>query len=196
MKSEKWLDRQNKDIYVRRAKKEGYLSRAAYKLIEIENKYKIISKSKNILELGSSPGSWSQVIIKFNNKALVDAFDILDMDFNNSQIKFYNENILEFDFEILNKKYDLILSDLSPNTTGHKSTDHLKLITLIEQIINIVEENLKHNGYFIFKMKKGSREKNLINSLKEKFVKIDNFKPKSSRKKSSEIYVIAQNFLY
>ena len=195
MKSNNWLTRQKKDIYVKKAINEGYLSRAAYKLIEIENKFKILLNSKNILELGSAPGSWSQVICNFNQFASIHAFDILDMQFKHPQIKFFNQDFLKFKFKTLNIKYDLVLSDLAPNTIGHKSTDHLRIISLIEEILYIVENHMKLNGNLVFKLWKGSQDKIILNKLKKKFKKISNFKPRSSRIKSSEIYVIAQNFL-
>ena len=195
MKSKNWLQRHNKDIYVKKAKKEGYLSRAAFKLIEIEQKFKIISNSKKILELGSSPGGWSQVICNFNKHASIYSFDILDMHFKHPQIKFFKENFLEFNFKILNEKYDLILSDIAPNTIGHQSTDHLRIISLIEDTIYIVENYIKINGNFVFKLWKGSQDKIILSRLKKKFKKISNFKPISSRIKSSEIYVVAQGFI-
>jgi len=195
MRSKDWLQRQKKDLYVIKAKKEGYLSRAAYKLIEIENKFKIVSNSKKILELGSSPGGWSQVICNFNKNASIQAFDILDMQFKNSQIKFFKENFLEFDFNTLNEKYDLVLSDLAPNTVGHQSTDHLRIISLIEETIYIVENNIKLNGNFVFKLWKGSQDNIILSKLKNKFKKISNFKPQSSRSRSSEIYIVAERFI-
>lgn len=195
MKSKNWLQRQNKDIYVKKSKKEGYLSRAAYKLIEIEKKYKIILKSNNILELGSSPGSWSQVICELNKNANIEAFDILDMKFNNSKINFKKQDFLEYNFGF-KKKYDLILSDVAPNTTGHKATDHLRLISIIEEILFIVKNNLKENGSFIFKILKGSEYKDIIIKTNKMFKKVSIFKPNSSRFKSSEIYVVSQKFIF
>ena len=149
---------------------------------------------KKILELGSSPGSWSQVICNFNKYASIHAFDILDMRFKNSQIKFFKENFMEFNFISLNEKYDLILSDLAPNTVGHQSTDHLRIISLIEEMINIVVNNIQLNGNFVFKLLKGSQDKIILSQLKKNFEKISNFKPRSSRSKSSEVYVVAQKF--
>ena len=196
MKSKEWLHRQKKDLYVKKAKTEGYLSRAAFKLIEIENKFNLVSNSKNILELGSSPGSWSQVICKFNNKAKIHAFDILDMNFKNTQIKFFKENIFEFDFNVLKERYDLVLSDVAPNTVGHQSTDHLRIVSVIERMINVVNDKIQSHGNFVFKLWKGSQEKIIFDLLKKKFNKISNFKPNSSRTSSSEIYVVAQDFIF
>ena len=194
MRSNDWLQRQKKDLYVKKSKQEHYLSRSAFKLIEIENKFKIISKSEKILELGSSPGGWSQVVCKYNKKAKIDAFDLLDMKFTNENIFFFKKDFLKFDFNLLNKKYDLILSDLSPNTIGHKSTDHLRIISLIEEILFILDIIAKNNSNFIFKIFKGSEENTIFKRMKKKFRKIEYFKPKSSRNNSSEIYIVAQGF--
>ena len=116
------------------------------------------------------------------------------MQFKSSQIKFFKENFLEFDFNTLNEKYDLVLSDLAPNTVGHQSTDHLRIISLIEEMINIVVNNIQLNGNFVFKLLKGSQDKIILSQLKKNFEKISNFKPRSSRSKSSEVYVVAQKF--
>ena len=194
MKSEKWIQRNSQDIYIKKAKNEGYFSRSAFKLLEIENRFHIILKSKNILELGSSPGGWSQVICEINENAKIDSFDLLDMSFIHKNIKFYKKDFMEFNFSELNKKYDLILSDMAPNTLGHKSTDHLRIITLIENLVYILDKIAQINSNFIFKILKGTEEKNLINNLKKKFKYISYFKPRSSRTESSEIYIVAQEF--
>ena len=194
MRSKKWLDRQKNDFFVNEAKKKGYVSRSAFKLLEINNKFKILSNSKHVLDLGSSPGSWSQIICNINKNVKIDAFDILDMKYNNSKIKFYKKNILEFNFKILKSKYDLILSDIAPNSIGHKYTDHLRIVAIIEEVINIVNNNLQINGNFVFKIWYGSQYQNIIKKLKKRFRNIYNFKPKSSRKESSEIYIIAKDF--
>jgi len=195
MQSNKWLSRQDKDHYVQKAKKIGFVSRSAFKLIEIENKFNLIVKSINILELGSSPGGWSQVICEINKKAKIDAFDLLDMRYTNKNITFYKKDFMEFDFEILDKKYDLILSDIAPNTIGHQSTDHLRIVSLIEDIILILKKIAQINSNFIFKIWKGSEEKKLIKTLKNKFKSISYYKPKSSRNESSEIFIVACGFI-
>ena len=194
MKSNNWLKRQSKDQYVKKAKNTGFLSRASFKLIEIEKKYRLISKSNNILEIGSSPGGWSQVLIEFNPTAKIDAFDIIDMKFNHKNINFIKKNFLNYDFKLLNKKYDLILSDLAPNTTGNKQLDHLKLSSILSEIIFNLTLIADKKSNFIFKILKGIDEKNIINLLKEKYKIVKYFKPKSSRQDSSEIYIIAINF--
>ena len=195
MKSKNWLQRHRKDIFVKKAKKEYYLTRSAFKLIEIEKKFKLISNSKQILELGSSPGGWSQVICNISKKASIHAFDLLAMKFNHENINFFKQDCLKFNFKSFNKKYDLILSDIAPNTTGHKSTDHLKISSFIQEIIFILEHIALPNSSFVFKIWKGSEEKNILNQLKKQYKKVSYYKPKSSRKESSEIFIVAENFI-
>ena len=195
MKSKQWLNRQKKDSFVIKAKQEGYLSRAAFKLVEIEEKFKLINNSKNIFELGSSPGSWSQVIIKYNAKAKITAIDLIEMKFNHSNIEFYKNDFLNIDFQEFNKKYDLVLSDIAPNTTGHKSTDHLRICSYIFDIIDILNIIANKNSSFVTKIWKGSEEKAIMKKLKKKYNQVTYFKPKSSRKDSSEIFIVAQNFI-
>ena len=150
MRSKKWLQRNKQDVYVKKAKKEDYLTRAAFKLIEIEKKFKIITNSKLILELGSSPGGWSQVICNLNKKASIHAFDILEMKFKNPQVKFFKLNFSKFNFKSFNIKYDLILSDIAPNTIGHQSTDHLRIASIIQDIISLLEDIALPKSNFIF----------------------------------------------
>ena len=195
MKSKDWLNRQKRDYFVKKAKKQGYLSRAAYKLIEIENKYKVINKSKYVLEFGASPGGWSQVILETNPKVKVTAIDVLDFKLNHPNINFYKEDYLNFNYEKLKNNFDLILSDIAPNTTGHQSTDHLRISNMIFDIINLLDKVLVKNGVFICKIWKGSEEQELIKTLKSKFKSVSYFKPESSRKDSSEIFIVAINFL-
>ena len=195
MKSKQWLNRQKKDPFVIKAQQKGLLSRAAFKLIEIENKFKLINNSKNILELGASPGSWSQVIINLNSKAIITAIDIIEMKFNHTNIKFYKNNFLNIDFKAFNKKYDLILSDISPNTIGHKSTDHLRICSYIFDIIDILNLIANRNSSFVTKIWKGKEEDLIIRKLKNKYNQVSYFKPESSRKDSSEIFIVAQNFI-
>ena len=194
MKSKDWLNRQKRDFYVKKAKKQGYLSRAAYKLIEIDNKFKILKKSKNILEFGAAPGGWSQVALELNPKVEITALDILDLEIKHSQIQFYKEDFLKFNYNNLNNKFDLILSDIAPNTTGHKSTDHLRISSMLFDITDIFDQVLKNGGIFVTKIWKGSEEKNLIEKLKSKFEYVSYFKPNSSRKDSSEIFLISVNY--
>ena len=195
MKSKDWLNRQKRDFYVKQAKKQGYLSRAAYKLIEIEKKFNILTNSKKILEFGAAPGGWSQVALEVNPKIEITAIDILDLKINHPQINFYKDDFLNFNYNQKENYYDLILSDIAPNTTGHQSTDHLRIATMLFDIIELLEKVLVTDGAFITKIWKGSEEKEIINQLKKKFKFVSYFKPDSSRKDSAEIFIVARNFI-
>ena len=194
MKSKNWVNRQKNDQFVKKAKQLGYINRAAFKLEEIEQKYKIIEHSREILELGSSPGGWTQVILNYNSKTNITCFDLLDMKMNNQRIAFYREDFLKYNFTNLKNKFDLVLSDVAPNTTGHQSTDHLRISQLIYEVIDRLEIILKKQGSFIFKIWKGEEEKDIIKMLKKIFDKVEYFKPKSSRQESSEIFIISRGF--
>ena len=194
MKSKNWVNRQKNDQFVKKAKQLGYINRAAFKLEEIEQKYKIIEHSKEILELGSSPGGWTQVILNYNSKTNITCFDLLDMKINNQRIAFFREDFLKYNFTNLKNKFDLVLSDVAPNTTGHQSTDHLRISQLIYEVIDRLEIILKNQGSFIFKIWKGEEEKEIIKMLKKIFDKVEYFKPKSSRQESSEIFIISRGF--
>ena len=194
MKSKNWVNRQKNDQFVKKAKQLGYINRASFKLEEIEQKYKIIENSKEILELGSSPGGWTQVILNYNSKTNITCFDLLDMKINNQRIAFFREDFLKYNFTNLKNKFDLVLSDVAPNTTGHQSTDHLRISQLIYEVIDRLEIILKKQGSFIFKIWKGEEEKEIIKMLKKIFDKVEYFKPKSSRQESSEIFIISRGF--
>ena len=196
MKSKEWMDRQNRDFYVKKAKKIGYVSRSAYKILEIEKKFKLINNSKNILELGSAPGGWSQVIFELKDTVKMYAFDLLDMKFNHPNMKFIKENFLTYDYSKIPHKFDLILSDIAPNTTGHQTTDHLRMSSIIEDIISVLDLIALPSSSFVFKIWKGSEEIDIINKLKKKYKKVSYFKPQSSRTKSSEIFIVAQKFIH
>ena len=194
MKSKDWLNRHKNDFYVKKARKQGYLSRAAYKLIEIDKKFEILKKSKNLLEFGASPGGWSQVALEINPKIQITAIDLLELKINHPQIIFYKEDFLQFNFNKIEKKFDLILSDIAPNTTGHKSTDHLRLSSMLFDMIGVLDQVMIQGGSFVTKIWKGSEETEIINTLKKKFDKVSYFKPESSRKDSVEIFIISKNF--
>ena len=194
MKSKNWINRQKNDQFVKKAKQFGYVNRAAFKLEEIEQKYKIIENSKEVLELGSSPGGWTQVILNYNQKIKISCFDLLEMKINNNNITFYKEDFFKYDFMNFKNKFDLVLSDVAPNTTGHQSTDHLRISQLIYEVIDKLETILNNKGSFIFKIWKGEEEKEIIKILKKIFNKVEYFKPKSSRQESSEIFIISRGF--
>ena len=194
MKSKDWLNRQKKDYYVKKANKQGYLSRAAYKLIEIDNKFNILKKSHKLFEFGAAPGGWSQVALKINPKIQITAIDLLELKINHPQIKFYKDDFLKFNYNKIEKNFDLILSDIAPNTTGHQSTDHLRLSSMLFVIMENLDQLMTKGGVFVAKIWKGSEDKEIIKILKNKFDKVSYFKPNASRKNSVEIFIIAKNF--
>ena len=194
MKSKDWLNRQKNDFYVKKARKHGYLSRAAYKLIEIDKKFNVLKQSSKLFEFGAAPGGWSQVALEINPKIQITAIDLLELKINHPQITFYKEDFLKFNFNKIEKNFDLILSDIAPNTTGHKSTDHLRLSSMLFDIIDTLDQMMIKGGVFVTKIWKGSEEREMINILKKKFDEVSYFKPDSSRKDSVEIFIIAKNF--
>ena len=194
MKSKDWLNRQKNDFYVKKARKHGYLSRAAYKLIEIDKKFNILKETNTLFEFGAAPGGWSQVELEINPKIQITAIDLLELKINHPQITFYKEDFLQFNFDKLKKNFDLILSDIAPNTTGHKSTDHLRLSSMLFDIIDTLDQVMIKGGVFVTKIWKGSEEREMINMLKKKFDEVSYFKPDSSRKDSVEIFIIAKKF--
>ena len=195
MKSKEWLNRQKNDHYVIKAKQKGYFSRSAFKLLEIDEKYKIAIKSNNTFEFGASPGGWSQILLEINPNIKITAIDLLQLKFTHKNIHFFKEDFLNFDFNKIVHKFDLVLSDIAPNTTGHKSTDHLRISYLVLNIINLLDKILLKNGSFVTKIWKGSEEKEILKLLNKKFKNVQYFKPSSSRKDSSEIFIIAQHYL-
>ena len=194
MKSKDWLNRQKNDFYVKKARKHGYLSRAAYKLIEIDKKFNILKETNTLFEFGAAPGGWSQVALEINPKIQITAIDLLELKINHPQITFYKEDFLKFNFDKVKKNFDLILSDIAPNTTGHKSTDHLRLSSMLFDIIDTLDQVMIKGGIFVAKIWKGSEEREIINILKKKFAQVSYFKPNSSRKDSVEIFIIAKKF--
>ena len=133
--------------------------------------------------------------MEINPKIEITAIDILDLKINHPQINFYKDDFLSFDYSKKQNYYDLILSDIAPNTTGHQSTDHLRIATMLFDIIELLEKVLVTDGSFITKIWKGSEEKEMINLLKKKFKLVSYFKPDSSRKDSAEIFIIAREFI-
>ena len=161
MKSKNWVNRQKNDQFVKKAKQLGYINRAAFKLEEIEQKYKLIEHSNEILELGSSPGGWTQVILNYNPKTNITCFDLLDMKMNNQRIAFYREDFLKYNFINLKNKFDLVLSDVAPNTTGHQSTDHLRISQLIYEVIDRLEIILKIKDHLYSKFGRERKKRKL-----------------------------------
>ena len=201
--STRWLERQLNDPYVAQAQKEGYRSRAAYKLIEIDDKYKLLKPGQCVVDLGCAPGGWTQVAVKRtksdrNSGAYVIGIDIQDVDI------IAGAEIIKMDFmddaapdEICNlagRTPDLVLSDMAAAVTGHKNTDHLRTIALAEAAAYFAIENLAPDGAFCAKVFQGGTEADLLSELKKNFMRVIHVKPKASRKESSELYVIALGF--
>lgn len=195
--STKWLRRQLNDEYVALSKKDGYRSRAAYKLIEIDKKFNLIKPNSNCVDLGAAPGGWTQILSTKVKKGKIVTLDLLEMDelpgvthitgdFCELEIQDQISNILP--------QIDLIVSDMAPNTTGHKQTDHLRIIDLCERVCYFSLNLLQKEGSVVVKIFQGSATNDILKLFKQNFKEVKHFKPESSRKGSSEIYLIAKNF--
>lgn len=197
--SNKWLGRQLNDPYVALAKQNGFRSRASFKIIEINEKFKLFKKGYKVLDLGSAPGGWSQVIAEKVGRDNILAVDILDMDplFG---VKFIKQDFLAPEAEkrimdeIGGEKYDVVMSDMAANTTGNRDIDHIRTSNLVEEAFNFSLKVLKDGGSFVAKVFQGGTEGELFDRMKQTFRVIKHFKPESSRKESVEIYVVAQGF--
>ena len=196
--STRWLERQLNDPYVKRAKAEGYRSRAAYKLIELDEKFGLLKGVKGVVDLGIAPGGWSQVVRKKAPAARVAGIDFLPTDPIDGvailQMDFMDENAPEALRAALAGHADLVLSDMAANTVGHPQTDHLRTMALVEAGLEFAREVLKPGGAYVAKVLAGGADNNLVAELKRHFATVKHAKPPASRKDSSEWYVIAQGF--
>jgi len=195
--SKNWIRRQHRDIYVREAQIQGYRSRSAFKLLEIDKKYKIFTNKKSFLDIGSTPGGWSQVA---NNK--IKNSKILSLDINEMEpiknVKFIlgdftNEDIKLKIIKFFESKIDIIVSDMAQNTTGNKNLDSLITGELCLDVINFTKKIIKPNGCFISKIFMGSNFKEIIDTCKSTFKGVKVYKPQSSRKESKENFIICKN---
>ncbi len=201
--SQKWILRQLNDPLVKKARQQGYRSRAAFKIIEVDEKFKIFKKNKIVLDLGAAPGGWSQVALEKVGNNNVFALDILEMP------PLAGAHILQMDFldeeapaTICNlikektgrEKCDILLSDMAANTTGDKKLDHLRIMTLLEDALYLGEKILNYKGCFVGKIFQGGSSEDLVKVLRKNFKTVKYFKPESSRKDSSEIYLVALGF--
>ncbi|WP_086617972.1 RlmE family RNA methyltransferase [Erythrobacter tepidarius] len=194
----RWLERQLNDPYVRRAKAEGYRSRAAYKLIELDAKFGLLKGAVRVVDLGIAPGGWTQVVRAKKPGAEVVGIDLLPVD------PIEGVTILQMDFmddkapalltAALGGPPDLVLSDMAANTVGHKQTDHLRTMALVEAAAWFAVENLGEGGAFVAKVLAGGTDTALLALLKQHFASVKHAKPPASRKDSSEWYVVAQKF--
>jgi 23S rRNA (uridine2552-2'-O)-methyltransferase len=196
--STRWLERQLNDPYVKRAKAEGYRSRAAYKLIELDEKFGLLKGVKGVVDLGIAPGGWSQVVRKKAPAARVAGIDFLPTDPIEGvailQMDFMDEDAPAKLREALAGDADLVLSDMAANTVGHPQTDHLRTMGLVEAGMEFAVEVLKPGGAYVAKVLAGGADNNLVAELKRHFTTVKHAKPPASRKDSSEWYVIAQGF--
>ena len=196
--STKWLERQLNDPYVRRAKAEGYRSRAAYKLLELDERFSLLRGVKYVVDLGIAPGGWSQVVRRRASGAKIVGIDLLPTD------PIDGVEILLMDFmadeapgqlrEALGGQADLILSDMAANTVGHPQTDHLRTMGLVEAGLEFAVEMLRPGGAYVAKVLAGGADNALVATLKRHFTTVKHAKPPASRKGSSEWYVVAQGY--
>jgi 23S rRNA (uridine2552-2'-O)-methyltransferase len=199
LSSQKWLERQLNDPYVARAKREGYRSRAAFKLLEIDEKYKILKPGQKIVDLGAAPGGWSQIAAKVvGPKGKVVGIDLLPIDpmagVEFIELDFLDERAPGRLIEMLGGPADVVMSDMAANTTGHKKTDHLRIIGLAEAAIYFAREILAPGGAFVAKVFQGGTENQLLADLKRDFAVVRHVKPAASRADSAELYVLATGF--
>ena len=196
--STRWLERQLNDPYVRRAKAESYRSRAAYKLLELDERFGLLKGVKSVVDLGIAPGGWSQVVRRRAPQARVVGIDLLPTE------PLDGVTILQTDFmdekapaklrEALGGPADLVLSDMAANTVGHQQTDHLRTMALVEAGLEFARDVLRPGGAYVAKVLAGGADSELVAELKRSFATVKHAKPPASRKDSSEWYVVAQGF--
>ncbi len=200
--SRRWLERHINDPYVQRAKLEGYRARAAFKLLEIDDKHQILKGAKRIIDLGSAPGSWSQIAAKVTNSTDSDirvaAIDFLEMDplpgVHFVQMDFLQDEAPRLLIEALGGAPDLVVSDMAAPTTGHKRTDHLRTMHLCEVAAHFAIEVLAEGGHFLAKTFQGGTENDLLTLLKQNFRQVIHVKPGASRAESVEMFLLAKGF--
>jgi 23S rRNA (uridine2552-2'-O)-methyltransferase len=192
----RWLERQLNDPYVRQAKADGYRSRAAYKLIELDEKFGLLKGATRVVDLGIAPGGWAQVVRAKSPKAQVVGIDLLPVDplegVTIFQMDFMADAAPEALADALGGAPDLVMSDMAANTVGHKQTDHLRTMGLVEAAAWFAVENLAPGGAFVAKVLAGGTDTDLLALLKKHFTTVKHAKPPASRKDSSEWYVVAQ----
>jgi 23S rRNA (uridine2552-2'-O)-methyltransferase len=197
--SRAWLERQLSDPYVARAGREGFRSRAAYKLAEIDDKYRLLEPGARVVDLGSAPGGWSGVVARrvgANGRVL--ALDILDMKplpgVAFLKLDFLDASAPERVKATLGGKVDIVLSDMAANSTGHRQTDHLRIMALAEAAAHFAREVLDAGGSFLCKVLQGGTEAELLRALKRDFASVKHVKPPASRRDSAELYLLARGF--
>jgi 23S rRNA (uridine2552-2'-O)-methyltransferase len=195
--SAEWLRRQLNDPYVVAAKQQGWRSRAAFKLLELDDRFHVIQRGARVLDLGAAPGGWTQVAVRRGAGAVVGV-DLLPMDpIPGSTLllgDFNDPDMPERLAAALGGTADLVLSDMAPNTTGHAGTDHLRIMALAELAAAFAREVLAPDGAFVAKVFQGGSERAMLEALKRDFTSVRHAKPPASRKESSELYVVAMGF--
>jgi 23S rRNA (uridine2552-2'-O)-methyltransferase len=197
--SRAWLERQINDPYVARAKREGYRSRAAFKLAEIDDKFHFLKKGTRVVDLGAAPGGWSEIAARrIGADGKVVALDILDMK------PIAGVDFIKLDFldaaapdrlkSVLGGEADVVLSDMAANATGHRQTDHLRIMALAEATAQFAREVLAPGGSFLCKVLQGGTEAKLLAVLKRDFASVKHIKPPASRSDSAELYLLARGF--
>ena len=199
-----WIQRQAADPYVERAHKQGYRARAAYKLIEMNERFHFLKNNQVVVDLGAAPGSWSQYIARDFPKSKIFAMDLLEITPINN-VEFYQgdfttDSALDWLVNKLNLENadsgtaDVVLSDMAPNTVGHKKTDHLRQMVLLEYAFDFAVRALKPGGTFVAKSFTGGTTNDLLKQIKEKFETVHHIKPPASRKDSVEMFIVAMGF--
>jgi 23S rRNA (uridine2552-2'-O)-methyltransferase len=195
--SRRWLTRQLNDPYVAAAKQQGFRSRAAYKLVELDERFRLIRRGSLVVDLGVAPGGWTQAAVQ-RGAARVVAVDLLAVDPVAGAVMlqgdFTEPDVQQALLAELGGKADLVLSDMAPNTTGHAATDHLRIMALAEAALAFAIDALAEGGGFVAKVFQGGAEKAMLDRLKRHFASVRHAKPPASRKESSELYVVATGF--
>jgi 23S rRNA (uridine2552-2'-O)-methyltransferase len=202
LSSKLWLERQLNDPYVAQAKRLGYRSRAAFKLIEIDDKYRLLKPGMTVVDLGAAPGGWSQIAAKrvgtAAGKGRVVAIDLLQMPeiagVEFAQLDFLNPDAPETLIAALGGRADAVLSDMAANTTGHRATDQLRIVGLVEAAALFAREVLRPGGTFLAKVLQSGADADLLAQLKRDYASVRHVKPASSRQDSSERYLLATAF--
>jgi 23S rRNA (uridine2552-2'-O)-methyltransferase len=194
--SRAWLQRQLNDPYVAAAKSAGYRSRAAFKLVELNQKFRFLKKGARVLDLGAAPGGWSQVAVQAG--ATVVAADVLEIE-QIPGVTFFQADLTDPDVpailkEALQGPADVVLTDMAAPTTGHRATDHIRTIALVEIALEVAEDVLKPGGTFVGKVFQGGSSNELLARLKKAFREVKHVKPPASRQESVELYVVALGF--
>jgi 23S rRNA (uridine2552-2'-O)-methyltransferase len=199
LSSARWLERQLNDPYVAEAKKRGFRSRAAFKLLQLDDKHHFLTSGARVVDLGAAPGGWTQVAIeRCGPQGRIVGIDLLDMD------PIAGATLITGDFlaeeaparlkEALGGAADVVLSDMAAPATGHAKTDHLRVMALVEAALEFAEEVLAPGGHFVAKVLQGGTERELLARLKQRFAKVRHVKPAASRSDSAEMYLVASGF--